>query len=129
MATNAEVTNLEGVGYIPRTSTNNFNDKYWIEREENMVTPKRKSCTLPLSCDPVKVKYLDNKKPVEKVIGKTITKAAIWGLTSTIYKSINCFCKIKLYVTKYKTISNNVLSPPKIKYRKESAGNILLKGR
>jgi hypothetical protein len=41
------------------------------------VTPYLKSCILPRNSDSVNVMYLASRNPVEKVIGKTIRKAAM----------------------------------------------------
>ena len=57
-----------------------------------------------------------NMKPVGKVMQNDIKKAAMCGESTIKPKSRFCFCKIKLYETKYKLISSTVLPPPVAAY-------------
>jgi hypothetical protein len=62
------------------------------------------------------------------VIGNTISKAAMCGLIAIKPKSIISLAIIKLYVKKYKIVSNTRFPPPVVAYLNVSVGIYLLKG-
>jgi len=97
--------------------------------QTNTVTPYRNNCMRPLNEDSVNVMYFDSRKPVENVMGNTIINDAMCGLMEKSFRFRIFFCKIKLYVRKYKVMSNAVFVPPQAAYLNVCSGKSRLKKR